>query len=199
MLQKLNSDLKHLYTAITRAKVNLWIYESEAFDDHDLPILSEWKNGVDGNPLIEVIDPDDPAFNFEQVFATARKSTPSQWKSQGDTLRNSKKWKQAALCYRKAGRFDLEAKTEAMALEADPNASRSLYQKRALAYIKVYEITGDVTYLVKVADNLRNAAKSREDLIDVSKLYNRLKKVSMEDNNYDKILYDKTNTCYFPL
>lgn len=162
--------------------MNLWIYESKAFDDHDLPILSEWKNGVDGNPLIEVIDPDDPAFKFDGAFATARKSTPCQWKSQGDTLRNSKKWKQAALCYKKAGRFDLEAETEAMALEADPNISRSLHQKRALAYLKVNEVTGNATYLVKVAENIHDAAKSREDFIDVSKLYKRLRMVSIIDN-----------------
>ena len=54
----LNIELKQLYTAITRAKVNLWIYESEPIDEHGLPILAQWRKGFNGRPLVEIVNLD---------------------------------------------------------------------------------------------------------------------------------------------
>ena len=167
-------ELKHLYTAITRAKVNLWIYESQCFDEHSLPILAEWREGTNNVPLIDVIDPDSPNFIIEKSFATAKKSTPKQWKLQGDTLLRHNRWKQAAMCYRKAHRFDLEAE----ALQANPNLSRPEYQEIVIAYLKADELAHNAAHLVKVAENLLLTAKRPNEYLEIAWLYKSLKMVS---------------------
>ena len=175
----LNAELKHLYTVITRAKVNLWIYESEPVDEHLLPILTEWKES--SMPLIDVVDPNDPSFKFDISFVTAKKSTPKQWKLQGDTLRKQEKWKQASLCYRKAHRFDLEAETEAMALESEEESThtRSQYYEIAVAYLKADEILDNATHLVKVAKNLFHAARNPDEYLRAAWLYKALRMVRL--------------------
>ena len=183
----LNIELKQLYTVITRAKVNLWIYESQPFSIHELPILGEWSESGSGLPLVDTIDPGDPSFKFSESFATVEKSTPKQWKLQGDTLLRHKKWKQASLCYRKAERFDLEAETDAKALEAkalETKASHtvSYYSEVAVAYLKVNKITRNPTYLTRVAENLHFAAKTPDEFLRVSWLYQKLKLVSLYIN-----------------
>ena len=87
----LTAELKHLYTAITRAKANLWIYESKPFDEHSLPILRMWREETIDAPLIDIVDPNSPSFKFEKSFATAKVSTLKGWKSQGDFLLKNKR------------------------------------------------------------------------------------------------------------
>ena len=125
-------------------------------------------------PLIEVIDPNNPSFKFEKSFATAKTSTPKQWKSQGDFLLKNKRWKQAAMCYRKAHHFDLEAD----ALLANPHLSRPKYHEIVIAYLQADEVTHNAAHLVKVADYLRHVAKNPDDFLDTAWLYKSLKMVS---------------------
>ena len=170
----LTTELKHLYTAITRAKANLWIYESKPFDEHSLPILRMWREGTNYVPLIDIIDPSSPSFNFEKSFATAKVSTPEGWKSQGDFLLKNKRWKHAAMCYRKVNRFDLEAE----ALLANPDLSRQRYHEIVIVYLQADEVAHNSVHLLKAAKNMFNAAeKHRHELLDVAWLYKSLKKV----------------------
>ena len=171
--QLLNAELKHLYTVITRAKANLWIYESEAINEHFLPILTEWKESSE--PLIHVVDLNDPNEKFEASFATAKHSTPKEWKKQGDLLKREKRWKQASLCYKLAHHFDLVAETEVMALKDEPLPQ---YQDIAVALLKLDEIDHNTNHLVEVAGNLCCAAKNPEDFLHVAWLYKALKMVS---------------------
>lgn len=167
----LNIELKQLYTVITRAKVNLWIYESEPIVEHLLPILKEWREGFDSEPLIDIIDPGNQNFSFEKSFATAKKSTPKQWKLQGDTLLQSKRWKQAALCYRKAYRFDLEA--EAL-LTSSKLPSCPTYHEIVIAYLQADEIAHNAAFLAEAAKNLCHVAKKPDDYLDIAWLYKSL-------------------------
>ena len=170
----LNTELKHLYTAITRAKANLWIYESRLHDEHSLPILRMWREGINNVPLIDVVDPNDAGFKFQKSFATAKVSTPKHWKSQGDFLLKNRRWEQAAMCYRNAQRFDLEAE----ALLANPHLSRQKYHEIVIAYLQADELAHNSVYLVKVAENLYNSAKYSYEFLDVAWLYRSLKKVA---------------------
>ena len=137
--------------------------------------MKEWRKGINSVPLIDVIDPGNPNFSFEKSFATARKSTPKQWKLQGDTLLQSNRWKQAALCYRKAYRFDLEA--EAL-LTSNKPLSHTNYHEVVIAYLQADEIAHNAAHLVKVAENLWHAARKPDDFLDIAWLYNSLKMVS---------------------
>ena len=169
----LTAELKHLYTAITRAKANLWIYESKPFDEHSLPILRMWGEETNDAPLIDIVDPDNPSFKFEKSFATAKVSTLKGWKSQGDFLLKNKRWKQAAMCYRKVNRFDLEAE----ALLANPHLSRQQYHEIVIAYLQADEVAHNPVHLIKVAENLYSAAKYPDEFLDVAWIFRSLKKV----------------------
>ncbi len=170
----LTTELKHLYTAITRAKANLWIYESKPFDEHSLPILRTWREGTNGVPLIDIIDPNSPSFNFQKSFATAKVSTPQKWKSQGDFLLKNNRWKQAAMCYRKVHRFDLLAE----ALLANPYLSRQQYHEIVIAYLQADEVAHNSVHLMKIAKYLYSAARHPNDFLDIAWLYKSLKKVT---------------------
>ena len=185
----LNTELKHLYTVITRAKVNLWIYESKLVEDHLLPILTQWRDSSE--PLIDVVDLNDPNVKPDTSFATVKQSTPKQWKSQGDLLKREKLWEQASLCYKFAHRFDLAAETEIMALEAELSPSRSQYHDLAVAYLKLDEIAHNPRHLVKVADCLLQAAKYPDDYLDISWLYKALRMVCII--SYYSMIYSHDN------
>ena len=160
-------ELKHLYTAITRAKCQLWIYETTPDQEIELPILREWIKS--GGELVEVIEP--TSFNLRGVsFATARISTPDQWKMQGDVLRQEKKWRQACFCYERANRPDLETRTEIESLETQPKPNHLAI---ALAYLKADEVDHDVKFIEEAAKNLVTAGNHAF----AAQLYTALSKV----------------------
>ena len=158
-----------MYTAITRAKGNLWIYEETPNQESKLPILRKWTGKEEG--LVELIDPSDPHFMPETSFATAKTSTPRQWKLQGDVLRQAGKWRQASFCYQRANRLDLQTETEAEGLEAQQNPN---YLQVALAYLKADEISHNIKFIEKIARNLLQA----KQFLHAAWLYRRLSKVS---------------------
>lgn len=160
-------ELKHFYTAITRAKCKLWIYETTPDQEIELPILRELIKS-DG-ALIEVIEP--TSLNMTGVsFATARKSIPDQWKMQGDALRQEKKWRQACFCYERANRPDLETQTEIERLETQPQPN---HLELALAYLKADEVAHDVRFIEGAAENLVRAGNHAL----AAQLYTALSKV----------------------
>ena len=167
-----NIELKHLYTAITRAKGNLWIYEAAANQESKLPILREWINSSEG--LVELVDPNDQYFMPVISFATAKTSTPKQWKLQGDVLRQEGKWRQASFCYQRADRPDLQTETEAEGLEAQQDSN---CLEVALAYLKADEINHNAKFIEKVAKNLLQARK----VLHAAWLYKTLSNVSSGD------------------
>ena len=96
--KSLNDELKRLYTAITRAKSNLWIYES----DHKLclPMFDYWKK----RNLVKIVQAQSTEKSehiYKVVFAS--NSTPEQWKAQGDNLMKKGYFQQALHCYQQAG------------------------------------------------------------------------------------------------
>ncbi len=160
-----------MYTAITRAKCKLWIYETTPDRETEIRILREWSKS--GNELIEVIDP--VSTNLPGVsLATERVSTLKQWKMQGDLLRQEKKWKQACFCYERADRPDLETQTEIERLEAQPQPN---YLEIALAYLTADEVAHDVKFIEEAAENLVRA----ENYTLAAQLYTALSKVRKND------------------
>ena len=146
-------ELKHLYTAITRAKCKLWIYETTPNKETELPILREWIKS--GGELVEVVEP--VSSNLTGLsFVPEKESTSNQWKMQGDVLHQEKKWKQACFCYKRANCPDLEIQTEIERLEAQ---SQPNHLEIALAYLKADEVAHDVRFIEEAAKNLVRAGK----------------------------------------
>lgn len=144
-----------MYTVITRAKTNLWLYETT---EDKLPIVTEWIQ----NGLMDNFDPNSTEVEPNMSFATAKRDMPKQWKLQGDMLKQEKRWKQACLCYRQAGRFDLEALTQAMALESQLELSELQHLEIASYYFMADEISHNESLLLQAARHLEHARSFAE-------------------------------------
>ena len=94
--KSLNDELKRLYTAITRAKSNLWIYDSN--ENLRLPMFNYWYK----RNLIKIVETHGNDGAYSVVFAA--NSTPEQWKAQGDNLMEKHHFEQALHCYQRAGK-----------------------------------------------------------------------------------------------
>ena len=92
------NELKFLYTAITRARKNIWIYDSD--EKARKPIFDFFKR----RGLVECINSDSIA---KQSKLASSKSTPKQWKDKGNNFMEKKLYELAAQCFDKSGDKDL--------------------------------------------------------------------------------------------
>lgn len=175
--KSLNAELKYLYTAITRAKCNLWIYDSN--QKTRLPMLDYWhkRNAVKIVGKSKDVEGDGrESYNF--VFAS--NSTPEQWAAQGDNFRKRHLWEQAILCYEKAGIEYAYLAKEACAYHFIQEARQQkpqLFQNAALNFFERDELKHSVNCINGAALCLKNsrppkyavAAKLFEQLGDLAK------------------------------
>lgn len=166
--KSLSAELKYLYTAITRAKCNLWIYDSHS--DNRLPVFDYWsKRG-----LVDVINVDDTSENMP--FATT--STPEEWKEQGDYFKRKRLWEPAMKCYNKAEQPHLEAEAKAYSLFQKARGCKgtemqAFYLQSALSFLQCDQYQHDAKHLLYAAKSLKNARKHG----DAAKLFERLGEV----------------------
>ncbi|NXC41260.1 TRNK1 protein, partial [Penelope pileata] len=95
MYKMLNGELKQLYTAITRARVNLWI-----FDENSDKRAPAFKYFID-RELVKVVKTDENKDLDDSMFA--KTSSPEEWIAQGDYYAKHQFWEVAAKCYQKGG------------------------------------------------------------------------------------------------
>ncbi|XP_074055410.1 TPR and ankyrin repeat-containing protein 1 isoform X3 [Macrotis lagotis] len=96
----LNGELKQLYTAITRARVNLWIFDENR--DKRAPAFRYFIR----RDLVQVVKTDENKDFDDSMFV--KTSTPEEWIVQGDYYAKHQCWKVAAKCYQKGAAFDKE-------------------------------------------------------------------------------------------
>ncbi|CAC5380295.1 TPR and ankyrin repeat-containing protein 1 [Mytilus coruscus] len=87
----LNSELKQLYTAITRARQNVWIFDENK--EQRRPIFQYFE----ALHLVDVVAED------KEVKSFTRKSTPREWVDKGEEFMKMKMYTQAAQCFNTAG------------------------------------------------------------------------------------------------
>ena len=166
--KSLNSELKYLYTAITRAKCNLWIYDSNK--KNRTPMLHYWHRK--GAVRIVAADGSDGQ-NYSLVFAS--NSTPEQWSAQGDNFRKRHLWEQAILCYEKAGTQYQYLAKEARAYHYIQEARQQkpqLFLNAALAFLERDELIHSVSCLNGAALCFKNSRPPKQ--IVAAKLFERL-------------------------
>ena len=158
--KSLLSELKHLYTAITRAKCNLWVYDTD--QSKRLPVFDYWSR----RKLVKTIDMTEHSQGDEiisQSTTTSEKwekqgdyyfktngmtehsqgneiifqntTTSEQWEKQGDYYKEHGLLEQAASCYKKA---ELTVKQiQAVAYSNVAKASNSeLSQSKISSYLE---------------------------------------------------------------
>ncbi|NXI89977.1 TRNK1 protein, partial [Psophia crepitans] len=95
MYKMLNGELKQLYTAITRARVNLWIFDEDS--DKRAPAFKYFIK----REFVQVVKADEKKDLDDSMFA--KTSTPEEWIAQGDYYAKHQFWEVAAKCYQKGG------------------------------------------------------------------------------------------------
>ncbi|NXN99379.1 TRNK1 protein, partial [Rhinopomastus cyanomelas] len=95
MYKMLNGELKQLYTAVTRARVNLWIFDEDC--DKRAPAFKYFIK----RQFVQVVKADEKKDLDDSMFA--KTSTPEEWIAQGDYYAKHQFWEVAAKCYQKGG------------------------------------------------------------------------------------------------
>ncbi|XP_030407140.1 TPR and ankyrin repeat-containing protein 1 isoform X3 [Gopherus evgoodei] len=100
MYKMLNGELKQLYTAITRARVNLWIFDENS--DKRAPAFKYFIK----REFVQVVKIDENKDFDDSMFV--KTSTPEEWIAQGEYYAKHQCWKVAAKCYQKGGAIEKE-------------------------------------------------------------------------------------------
>uniref|UniRef100_UPI00398F2E9E TPR and ankyrin repeat-containing protein 1-like n=1 Tax=Pristiophorus japonicus TaxID=55135 RepID=UPI00398F2E9E len=96
----LNGELKQLYTAFTRARVNLWIFDEN--QGKRAPAFMYFiKRG-----FVRVVKTDENKELDDSMFV--KTSTKQEWAERGDYFAKHQCWKVAAKCYQKGGEVEKE-------------------------------------------------------------------------------------------
>ncbi len=168
--KSLNAELKYLYTAITRTKCNLWIYDSN--QKARLPLFDYWYK----RDLVKVVrtgSSSDIEGMYNLVFAS--NSTTEQWKAQGDNFRRKHLWEQAKLCYERAGPENEYLVKEAQAYQLVKNSrqqKRSFHFEAALLFLECDRLHHGINYLTAAALCFRHAKPPK--FTQAGKLYELL-------------------------
>jgi hypothetical protein len=90
------SELKYLYTAVTRARANVWMFDDDLIKRE--PMFDYFRR-LD---LVACIRKEEEGFvGLHESFATS--TSPEEWLKQGKAFEDRNMWQLAAKCYEKAG------------------------------------------------------------------------------------------------
>jgi len=155
----LNAELKFLYTAITRAKCNLWIYDDNP--DKRGPVFYYFQK----RGLVTVLSI--PPFfgqsgnkvSMELIFP--KTSSMEEWKQRGNDFRNKRKWDMAEFCYEKAGMDELAKEMKAysnmgMAKKKDKKYN---YLQATFNFLRIFDKQPLQKWIDKAAICLFNACE----------------------------------------
>ena len=180
--KSLCAELKYLYTAVTRTKCNLWIYDSDRAKR--LPVFDYWhKKG-----LVKVVSTSEHGDGkHDLIFASI--STPEQWKVQGDYFRKKCLWEQAQHCYEKSGQENahLAKLSNAYLLiqRARTQFSPTLFQDAAICLLECDQLHHDIQYITNAAICLRKTRPPR--YLDAAKLFEKLGEINHAYFAYKKV------------
>ena len=160
-------ELKQLYTAITRTKDKLWLYECE--EAHH-PVLLYWQQ----SGLVEVKHSSDTRYQSDAT------STAEQWKARGVEFQQHKLWEEARKCFQKAEcRHKIKECDAFMHVQHATGLhnraeKRESYLAAAISFLECDGIKHTPKALVRAAKCLFNAGKWYKAAAYLNK---RLKKV----------------------
>ena len=176
----LNSELKILYTALTRARCNLWIYDSNP-DKRSAMFYYFQKRG-----LVKVLSVSLTSDRSQGETMFTKKSTNAEWKQKGDYYRDKKKWEPAIFCYKKAGMDVMAEETKAyhnvyegiqLRNKRRIAAMKDHYLRAAMNFVKCFELQSCIKWIEKAASCLFNASEYNL----AASLFMKLNRVSLHD------------------
>ena len=145
----LNSELKFLYTAITKAKCKLWIYDSHP--SKRAPMFHYFIE----RSLVKPLSIED--VSLMPHFAV--KSSKKEWKKQGNLFKNKGLWKLASICYENAGSpllyNDAFGHMHVQLGEKQPSVKQH-YLSAVNCFCECLELQQSAKYIKKIASCLYN-------------------------------------------
>ena len=159
----LNAELKFLYTAITRAKCNLWIYDSDPVKRAPMFYYFQKRD------LVTVLSaPCSTSSDCKDSEATekffAKPSSLEDWKQQGDYFMDKKDWNEAIFCYKLAGMDSLVQEAKAYSnmkpkFTNNKEDKKYNYLKASLNFLRVFDKRPLKKWINKAATCLFNACQ----------------------------------------
>nr|XP_044992872.1 TPR and ankyrin repeat-containing protein 1 isoform X1 [Jaculus jaculus] len=138
MYKLLNGELKQLYTAITRARVNLWVFDENL--EKRAPAFKYFIR----RDFVQVVKMDENKDFDDSMFV--KTSTREEWITQGDYYAKHQCWKVAAKCYQKGAAFEKEklalAHNTALNMKSkkvSPKDKQLQYLELAKTYLECHE------------------------------------------------------------
>ena len=167
----LNSEFKYLYTAITRARVNVWFFDEN--EEARAPVFEYFRR----LKLVNVVTLEDQGKGTGQLASMfAVKSTPEEWRKGGTRFYNKKLWVAAIQCFTFAGDMVMLQKSQAQQQAAEAIKFRSTNRQMMRdEFLRAGESFLQCEMYDEAAICLNNA---REWTL-LAKLYEKIGKVTM--------------------
>ena len=149
----LNSELKLLYTAITRARSKLWIFDCSSVKR--TPIFHYFIQ----RGLVEYL----PGEFIKPIAPFYSKSSVKLWKKRGDYFKENGMWNVAVICYNKAEvpllSKDALGHHYAQLAKTTTSKQRHHYLTAANYFCECLKLQQSAEYLEKIANCLYNAQR----------------------------------------
>ena len=148
------SELKMLYTAVTRARAKVWFFEED--EEAHRPVFEYFKLlGL----AEEMIDMDTELREGKQIFA--KKSTVADWDQQGSFFYNKRKWNVASKCFSNARNQNMASKCKAYMMADHAQRLHTQPRQRKEEFLRAADqfLQADMIQQAKVC--LHNAQEHR--------------------------------------
>ena len=170
----LNSEFKYLYTAITRARVNVWFFDEDK--EARAPVF-EYFSRLNLVKVVTLEDQGKGTGQLANMFAV--KSTPEEWRKGGLRFYKKRLWVAAIQCFTFAGDMLMLQKSQAQQQAAEAIKFRSTNRQMMRdEFLRAGESFLQCEMYNEAAICLNNA----REWILLARLYEKTGKVNIEFN-----------------
>ena len=138
----LNSELKQLYTAVTRARAKVWFFDED--EENRRPVFEYFKQlGLAEVVILEAGNKKSSpgTLSLENMFP--KESSLDEWEKQGNFFYKKKVWKAAETCFTKSGNLEMRQKCKAyvqakyaQSLESEPRRRKDEFLRAADQFLQ---------------------------------------------------------------
>lgn len=187
----LNSEFKYLYTAITRARVNVWFLDEDK--ESRAPVF-EYFQRLGLVKVVAIGDRDAGSGELASMFAA--KSTPEEWRKGGMRFYKHRLWVAAIQCFTFAGDKLMLQKSQAQQQAAEASKFRSTNRQQMRdEFLRAAE-----SFLkCGMCDEAEICLNNAREWILLAKLYEKTGKVNIEMLNKYNYLTSISSFLYWNL
>ena len=172
----LNSEFKYLYTAITRARVNVWFFDEDKV--YRAPMFEYFQR----LRLVKVVAIGDrDAGSGELVNMFAAKSTPEEWRKGGIRFYKHRLWVPAIQCFTFAGDKLMLQKSQAQQQAAEATKFRSTNRQQMR---DEFLRAGESFLKCDMYDEAEICLNNAREWVLLAKLYQKTGKVNIKVSIY---------------